>query len=142
MLNGYRKVVRRWETVSINEAHKTLTRISKTKHKEIDVTVILKQIVCCMYVLLMVDYTDDSRYHTWIDYVCERFNYIGTTDVPDIVLTHVISAILEYATDVYRYGAKETTYSFIVDRLTSTIQNCYPNANSIFDKKWRKLYAR
>lgn len=128
-------------TFSIAESDIALTNMSNKKYEEITVSVLLKQILGTMYVLLMTDDTDDSRYNKWVCYLQDRFNYLGLTDVDEVVLTHIMSGVFEYALDVNRYGVHETTYSFIVDRLLTTLQNCYPKTNMIFDKKWRKLYA-
>lgn len=136
-----RSIVRRRISFDIADIDVTLTRISKAITDELDVSVLLKQIIATVHLLLMTDDIEDSRYQKWVSYLQDRFNYIGITDEEDIVLTHIMSGVFEYALDVRRYGVKETTYSFIVDRLSTTLQNCYPKTNMIFDKKWRKLYA-
>jgi hypothetical protein len=115
--------------------------MSNKIYDEVTIAVLLKQIIGTIYVLLLTDDTEDSRYNKWVCYLHDRFNYLGVTDVDDIVLTHIMSAVFEYALDVKRYGVNETTYSFIIDRLLTTLQNCYPKTNMIFDKKWRKPYA-
>ncbi len=140
-LRANRSVLKPWLTFSMSEIDNTLTNISNKKCDEITVPVILKQIIVTTYILLMTDDIEDIRYDKWVSYLHDRFNYIGSTDTDHIVLTHIMSGVFEYALDVKRYGVHETTYSFIVDRLTQTLQNCYPKTNTIFDKKWRKLNA-
>jgi hypothetical protein len=140
-LQTNRSVLKPWLTFSISEIDIALTNMSNKIYDEITIAVLLKQIIGTIYVLLLTDDTEDSRYNKWVCYLHDRFNYLGVTDVDDIVLTHIMSAVFEYALDVKRYGVNETTYSFIIDRLLTTLQNCYPKTNMIFDKKWRKLYA-
>jgi hypothetical protein len=128
-------------TFSIAEIDIALTNMANKKYEEITISVLLKQILGTVYVLLMTDESEDIRYSKWVSYLQDRFNYLGLTDADEMVLTHIMSGVFEYALDVNRYGIHETTYSFIVDRLLTTLQNCYPKTNKVFDKKWRKLYA-